>query len=158
TSASAVSAKVPIAAIARETVGGSVASSSDSSIVSPVTSTSGEVEGAVAAASLPTASLPASETAPSQRSPLPGLLPGGATLNYLVDGYYGYDFNHPLGRVQYLRAYDVLSNAFSINQAGIVLALDPSVTEGRRYGVRLDLQFGQATGTLQGNPANEPRP
>ncbi|HMF54072.1 MAG TPA: outer membrane beta-barrel protein, partial [Edaphobacter sp.] len=89
---------------------------------------------------------------------LPTQLPGGATLNYYFDGYYGYDFNHPIGRVQYLRAYDVLSNAFSLNQAGIVLALDPNVEEGRRYGVRLDLQFGQATETLQGNPANEPRP
>jgi Putative beta-barrel porin-2, OmpL-like. bbp2 len=91
-------------------------------------------------------------------SVLPAQLPGGATLNYYFDGYYGYDFNHPIGRVQYLRAYDVLSNAFSLNQAGVVLALDPAVEEGRRYGVRLDLQFGQATETLQGNPANEPRP
>jgi Putative beta-barrel porin-2, OmpL-like. bbp2 len=89
---------------------------------------------------------------------VPAQLPGGATLNYYFDGYYGYDFNHPIGRVQYLRAYDVLSNAFSINQTGLVLALDPNVEEGKRYGVRLDLQFGQATETLQGNPANEPRP
>ncbi len=94
----------------------------------------------------------------AQSLPLPAQLPGGATLNYYFDGYYGYDFNHPIGRVQYLRAYDVLSNVFSLNQAGVVLALDPSVEEGRRYGVRLDLQFGQATETLQGNPANEPRP
>jgi hypothetical protein len=91
-------------------------------------------------------------------STLPTQLPGGATLNYLFDGYYGYDFSHPIGRVQYLRAYDVLSNVFSINQADVVLAWDPDVAEGRRYGVRLDLQFGQATETLQGNPANEPRP
>ncbi len=89
---------------------------------------------------------------------LPSTLPGGATLNYQLDGYYGYDFNHPIGRVEYLRAYDVLSNAFSINQAGVVLALDPDVAAGRRYGVRLDLQFGQATETLQGSPQNEPRP
>lgn len=89
---------------------------------------------------------------------LPTQLAGGATLNYDFDGYYGYDFNHPVGRVQYLRAYDVLSNAFSINQAGVVFALDPDVENGRRYGVRLDLQFGQATETLQGNPANETRP
>jgi Putative beta-barrel porin-2, OmpL-like. bbp2 len=89
---------------------------------------------------------------------LPTQLPGGATLNYLFDGYYGYDFNHPIGRVQYLRAYDVLSNAFSVNQADVVFALDPDVAAGRRYGVRLDLQFGQATATLQGNPANEARP
>lgn len=85
-------------------------------------------------------------------------LPGGATLNYYFDGYYGYDFNHPTGRVQYLRAYDVLSNAFSINQAGLVFAIDPDIEARRRYGLRLDLQFGQATETLQGNPANEPRP
>jgi Putative beta-barrel porin-2, OmpL-like. bbp2 len=91
-------------------------------------------------------------------SALPTQLPGGATLNYAFDGYYDYDFNHPIGRVQYLRAYDVLSNSFSINQADVVFALDPDVASGRRYGVRLDLQFGQATETLQGNPANETRP
>ena len=28
----------------------------------------------------------------------------------------------------------------------------------RRYGLRVDLQFGQATSHVQGNPANEPRP
>ena len=91
-------------------------------------------------------------------SALPTQLPGGATLNYLFDGYYDYDFNHPIGRVQYLRAYDVLSNAFSINQADVVLARDPNAAAGRRYGVRLDLQFGQATESSQGNPANEARP
>lgn len=31
-------------------------------------------------------------------SALPTQLPGGATLNYVFDGYYGYDFNHPIGR------------------------------------------------------------
>jgi hypothetical protein len=115
--------------------------------------------GSTAAVSLnsPVAAV-AANTPSSQNLPFPAQLPGGATLNYYFDGYYGYDFNHPIGRVQYLRAYDVLSNAFSLNQAGIVLDLDPAVDEGRRYGVRLDLQFGQATETLQGNPANEPRP
>jgi hypothetical protein len=128
------------------------------------TSRAATTEDAVTAVSAPPTALakpPANPPAPpeaSQSLPLPALLPGGATLNYYVDGYYDYDFNHPLGRVQYLRAYDVLSNGFSINQTGIVLALDPNVAEGRRYGVRLDLQFGQATDTLQGNPANEPRP
>lgn len=29
---------------------------------------------------------------------------------------------------------------------------------GRRFGGRVDLQFGMATDTVQGNPANEPRP
>jgi Putative beta-barrel porin-2, OmpL-like. bbp2 len=119
------------------------------------------VTGTVTAAG-PATKTEAEQTGTTQNAPaasvLPTQLPGGATLNYTFDGYYDYDFNHPIGRVQYLRAYDVLSNAFSINQADVVLALDPDVAAGRRYGVRLDLQFGQATETLQGNPANEPRP
>jgi putative OmpL-like beta-barrel porin-2 len=97
-------------------------------------------------------------TATPATQPLPANLPGGATLNYMLDGYYEYNFNQPSGRVNDLRAYDVLSNAFSINQADIVFALDPNVAAGRRYGFRVDLQFGQATETSQGNPANEPRP
>lgn len=82
----------------------------------------------------------------------------GTTVNFLIDGYYAYNFNDPIGRVNELRAYDVLSNAFSLNQADIVLenAADPA--NGKRFGARVDLQFGQATETLQGNAANEPRP
>ncbi|HTD57053.1 MAG TPA: outer membrane beta-barrel protein, partial [Silvibacterium sp.] len=89
---------------------------------------------------------------------VPTELPGGATLNFLLDGYYEYNFNDPIGRVNYLRAYDVLSNAFSINQAGLIFELAPDPGAGRRYGMRLDLQYGQATDSLQGNPANERRP
>lgn len=89
---------------------------------------------------------------------LPTQLPGGATLNYYLDGYYEYNLNAPIGRVNYLRAYDVLSNSFSLNQADLVLARDPDPDHGRRVGMRLDLQYGQATETLQGNPANERRP
>lgn len=89
---------------------------------------------------------------------LPGTLPGGATLNYAFDGYYEYNFNDPVGRVNDLRAYDVLSNAFSINQANVIFDLDPDLSVHRRWGFRVDLQFGQATETLQGNPANETRP
>ena len=102
----------------------------------------------------PQTSAPASRLA----SVLPTTLPGGATLNYLFDGYYEFNFNQPPGRVNYLRAYDVLSNVISINQADVMLDWQPNVSEGRRYGARVDLQFGQATDTLQGNPANEPRP
>jgi putative OmpL-like beta-barrel porin-2 len=97
---------------------------------------------------------PVAQAAP----PLPGALPGGATLNYTFDGYYEYNFNDPIGRVNDLRAYDVLSNVFSINQADFIFDLDPDLTLHRRYGFRIDLQFGQATETLQGNPANETRP
>ena len=82
----------------------------------------------------------------------------GTTINFAVDGYYGYNFNHPVGRVNALRAYDVLSNNISLNQANVIFERAPDVGSGRRYGARLDLQFGQATDTLQGNPLNEPRP
>jgi len=82
----------------------------------------------------------------------------GTTVNFAVDTYYAYNFNDPIGRVNLLRAYDVSSNAFSLNQADIVLENAPDPSIGKRFGARLDLQFGQATETLQGNAANEPRP
>jgi hypothetical protein len=80
------------------------------------------------------------------------------TINIGLDGYYEYNFNAPIGRVNLLRAYDVLSNSFSLNQADVIFERAPDVADGRRFGGRLDLQFGQATDTLQGNPTNEPRP
>lgn len=80
------------------------------------------------------------------------------TINLALDGYYDYNFNAPVGRVNLLRAYDVLSNNLSLNQADLILDHEPDVADGRRFGARLDLQYGQATDTLQGNPANEPRP
>jgi len=82
----------------------------------------------------------------------------GTTINFAIDGYYGYNFNQPIGRVNALRAYDVLSNNISLNQANVIFERAPDLEDGRRYGARLDLQFGQATETLQGNPVNEPRP
>ena len=82
----------------------------------------------------------------------------GTTINFLIDGYYGYNFNAPIGRVNRLRAYDVSSNSFSLNQAALVLDHPANPAAGQRWGARLDLQWGQATQTLQGNTANEPRP
>ena len=80
------------------------------------------------------------------------------TFNMTLDGYYGYNFNRPVGRINLLRAYDVMSNSFSLNQAAIVIERAPDPGAGRRFGVRLDLQYGQATETLQGSAVNEPRP
>ncbi len=99
-----------------------------------------------------TASSPTQPTAPPP-DPL-----RGTTVNLALDGYYGYNFNNPIGRVNLLRAYDVSSNSFSLNQANVVLENAPDPATGKRFGARLDLQWGQATQTLQGNPANEPRP
>ena len=63
-----------------------------------------------------------------------------------------------MGRVNLLRAYDVTANNFTLSQAGVVLESVPDIQAGRRFGARLDFQFGQATETLQGSLANEPRP
>src|SRR5271169_1375703 len=82
----------------------------------------------------------------------------GTTTNVMVDAYYEYNFNDPIGRVNVLRAYDVLSNAFSLNQAAVVFERAANPDAGRRWGTRVDLQFGQATATLQGSPSNEHRP
>ncbi len=80
------------------------------------------------------------------------------TFNLTLDGYYSYNFNRPIGGVNLLRAYDVSSNSFSLNQAAIVIENAPNLEKGKRYGLRLDLQYGQATETVQGNAVNEPRP
>jgi Putative beta-barrel porin-2, OmpL-like. bbp2 len=82
----------------------------------------------------------------------------GTTINVGLDTYYAYNFNDPVGRVNLLRAYDVLSNNFNLSQASVIFDHPPDLAAGRRWGGRLDLQFGQATDTLQGNPSNEPRP
>lgn len=82
----------------------------------------------------------------------------GTTLNFYFDGYYGWNFNRPVGRVNLLRANDVLGNNLSLNQVGLILERAPDVAGGRRYGGRVDLMFGQNTETLQGGAQNEPRP
>jgi Putative beta-barrel porin-2, OmpL-like. bbp2 len=100
---------------------------------------------------------PAQSTPPPDDSKLQAFL-HDTTINIALDGYYDYNFNAPVGRVNLLRAYDVLSNEFSLNQADVIFDHPADVAGGRRWGGRFDLQFGQATDTLQGNPSNEPRP
>jgi hypothetical protein len=75
-----------------------------------------------------------------------------------LEGYYQVNTNRPPDRVIPLRAYDTRSNTFSIQQTVIVIESAVSVADGRRFGGRVDLQFGQATETVQGNAGNEPRP
>ncbi len=90
--------------------------------------------------------------------PEPPPLYENTTINFAIDGYYGFNFNSPIGRTNLLRAYDVSSNSFSLNQADVVIENAADASQGRHFGARLDLQFGQATQTLQGNAINEPRP
>ena len=78
----------------------------------------------------------------------------GATL----EAYYQYNANRPPDRISLLRAYDTRANTFAIQQATVLAELAPAPDDGRRYGLRMDLMFGQATETVQGSGANEPRP
>jgi hypothetical protein len=75
-----------------------------------------------------------------------------------LEGFYQYNWNQPYDRINLLRAYDTRANVFGIQQAAIVVEGSPDVAAGRRFGARVDLQFGQATETVQGSAANEPRP
>jgi hypothetical protein len=109
----------------------------------------------VAAKPTPATSAPAPKSSVNEESP--GVL-ADTTINLTIDGYYGYNFNRPVGGINLLRAYDVQSNSFSLNQAALIIDNAPNVEKGKRYGFRLDLQYGQATETVQGNAANEPRP
>ena len=79
-------------------------------------------------------------------------------LGVSLEGFYQYNWNRPYDRVNLLRAYDTRANVFSLQQAAVVIESAPNVDEGRRFGARVDLQFGQATETVQGSAANEPRP
>ncbi len=113
-----------------------------------------------AAATSPSVGNPAqpivSTTTAAASSPL--AFSDGTTINFDLDGYYGYNFDHPVGRVNLLRANDVLSNNFTLNQVGVVVERAPDPSAGRRLGYRLDLMFGEDTETLQGGAQNEPRP
>jgi hypothetical protein len=122
------------------------------------------VEARLAAAE-PAQPQPAAEAQPSKPvdhsaagdTPSPPGFAAGTTVNLLLDGYYEYNFNHPADRVNLLRPFDPSSNSFTLNQGAIVVERSPDPEQGRRFGMRLDLMFGQATGSLSGNPANEPR-
>ncbi len=119
----------------------------------PAGSVPGSTATGAAATPAPAANVPTEEGANRGILGLPG-----TTLNFYFDGSYGWNFNRPVGRVNLLRANDVLSNSFNVNQAGLILERAPDVAAGRRYGARVDLMFGQNTETVQGGAQNEPRP
>jgi hypothetical protein len=105
----------------------------------------------VSADANPQAAAPAAEQQPD---PFWTQLRFGASL----EGYYEHNANRPDDRVNALRAYDTRSNTFGIQQAALIVEQPPDIDENRRYGLRLDFQFGQAVTALQGSAANEPRP
>jgi hypothetical protein len=100
---------------------------------------------------------PAGPPAPQAPAAAPQDPLDGWTLSAAFEGFYQWNANRPPNRINLLRAYDTRANVFSIQQAALVIEKAPDVSAGQRAGLRLDLQFGQATETVQGNPANEPR-
>ncbi len=75
----------------------------------------------------------------------------------LLDGYYEYNFNHPIGRVSLLRPFDPTSNSFTLNQAVVELERPADLSAGRSFGGVLDLVLGQMS-MAAANQSNEPRP
>ena len=89
--------------------------------------------------------------------------PAPGTFDHVVfgvglEGFYQYNWNRPFDRINLLRAYDTRANVLGIQQANLIVESAPDVAAGRRFGARVDLQFGQATEAVQGGAANEPRP
>jgi Putative beta-barrel porin-2, OmpL-like. bbp2 len=81
----------------------------------------------------------------------------GIVFGATIETFYQYNWNRPPDRVLPLRAYDTRANTFAVQQAALIVDAAPDLEVGRRFGGRVDLQFGMATDTVQGNPANEPR-
>ena len=121
----------------------------------------------LALATLAAAQSPEGDPPQSESSPPPASQPAdpaavnqwrNVTFGATFEAYYQYDWNQPPDRVIPLRAYDTRANTFGIQQVAFVVDAAPDVDAGRRFGLRADLQWGQATETVQGSPANEPRP
>lgn len=70
---------------------------------------------------------------------------GEIQFSGLVDGYYSLNLNHPAGRTNQLRNFDVQAGQFSLNMAKLTLehAAEP-------VGFRVDLGFGKAFEMVHG--------
>jgi hypothetical protein len=66
----------------------------------------------------------------------------GATVNGLVDGYYGFNFNSPANRTSGLRLFDNATNQFALNLIEVGLDKAPDATS--RLGYDVTLGFGNA--------------
>lgn len=137
------------------------ASANQGTAVAPTSSSAHPAPAAVAnsVVTMPASTPPAAtaNTSSNQALAIPRFL-DGTTLNFTLDGYFEYNFNRPIGQMNQLRAYDISSNSFSLNQADIVVNHPTDAAHGKRIGGRLDIMFGQATEALQGNANNELHP
>lgn len=79
------------------------------------------------------------------------------SLRVLLDGYYEYNGNNPIGGVTFLRPFDPSSNSFILSQAAIVLDRPSDLAQERRLGMHLEFLFGQSA-MAAANRLNEQRP
>lgn len=64
------------------------------------------------------------------------------TVTAFVDGYYGYNFNHPQNQLTSYRVFDAPDNQFSLNQ--VQIKLDKAVDASSRLGYRFSFGYGNA--------------
>lgn len=107
-------------------------------IAPPGTSTAQSIAPpATAPSSAPAAAAPAVPSNPLSR------LLGSTSLSGFIDGYYGYNFNHPHSRVSSFRAFDGPADQFSLNMIELILD-KPAEATNSRLGYHLAFGFGQA--------------
>ena len=109
---------------------------------------------------------PAAAPAPAKPDPLAGLASvlGGATVTGLVDGYYGYNFNHPAagftalssapGDFTSLRLFDPRNNQFALNLIELGLVKTPDADN--RLGYKVIFGFGDAMQQVNVISGNDP--
>jgi hypothetical protein len=89
--------------------------------------------------------------APDDKVTLGGLL-GSTTFSGLVDGYYGFNSNHPFDNSSGWRFFDGKTNAFSLNMAELTVDHAPSDTSTEsRFGFHVSAGYGQAANVVNGS-------
>lgn len=97
-------------------------------------------ETAAPAATASTSPAPAAPEA--EKATLKSVL-GPTAVTGFVDGYYGYNFNHPHNRTTSFRAFDGPANQFSLNYAKVQVDKAPDAAASR-LGYRLSFGYGNA--------------
>jgi hypothetical protein len=97
----------------------------------------------VQAASYVQTPAPAPATAPAAVN-LAGLL-GPTTISGFVDGYYGYNYNHPIDNISGWRYFDGPTNAFGLNMVEMIVDKAPDATSAEsRFGYHVAAGYGNA--------------
>jgi len=79
---------------------------------------------------------------------LAGLL-GPTTISGFVDGYYGYNYNHPVDNLSGLRFFDAETNGFSFNMAELIVDKAPDATSTEsRMGYHVAAGYGNAAAVV----------